>query len=360
MTWVILPARKHFRDYSSKWDELNCRTFQNHPLLDSRFLGPLIEHFATDRELIAVNASGEGAHSMLLLTPAKLGIAKSFLPSQTEISPVLLASIDEVPALLDALPGPMTALELFCQDPEYSAFPIPQCYLKYELTPHVMTVSIELAGDFDEYWLSRSRKLRQNLSRALRRVASAGKQCRLKIIEAPGDIERAVERYGDLEIRGWKGASGTAIHSGNVQGWFYRDLLRRFSEIDRAVVYELYSDDELVSSQLAIGNEFMLITLKTTFNELFRSFSPGHLLDYLMLKHEFGRKRFRQVEFYTNAGPELLRWGTRNRQIQHITIYRNGCIQLLARTCRKLKRLVRQLSPSADNGNFTATRNRNS
>jgi len=337
MTWTILPARESFKDYSWKWDELNRRAFQNHPLLDSRFLGPLIQYFAGDRDLIAVSATEDKVRSMLLLTPAKLGITTAFLPSQAPLGPILMGSINEVPALLDALAGPKTALELYCQDPDYSTILNPPCHPLYELTTHAITLSIKLEGDFGEYWSSRSKGLRQSISTALGRVVSSGKQCRLEIVEAPRDVERAVERYGDLEIRGWKGASGTAVHSSNVQGLFYRDVLRRFSEIERAIVYELYFDDELVSSQLAIANDFMLITLKTTFSEIFRNCSPGNLLDYLMLKHEFGRRRFRTIEYYTNAGPELLRWGTRSRRIQHITIYRSRYIQSLARIFRKLK-----------------------
>lgn len=347
MTWVILPARKHFEAYSSTWDKLNRSAYQNHPLLDSRFIGPLIYHFATDRELIAVNASEQEARSLLLLTLKKFGITTAFLPSQAQIGPVMINSCNEVPALLNALPRPATALELYCQDPDYSTFPTSTRYPLHELAPHSRTLSIEMGGDFHGYWSSRSKKLRQQISRALRRVTSAGKQCRIKMIEAPREIDLAVVRYGDLEIKGWKGAAGTAVHSSNIQGRFYRDVLRGFSAIERAIAYELYFDDELVSSQLAIGSDVMLITLKTTFDETYRGCSPGHLLDYFMLKYEFGRQRFTTIEYYTNAKPDLLRWGTRSRRIQHITFYRNRYIQLVAHSFQKLKRLTEKPLPRA-------------
>jgi hypothetical protein len=343
MTWVILPAKKHFEEYSATWDELNRRAFQNHPLLDSRFIGPLIEHFATEREVIALSRSCSESPSMLLLTQTGWGISRSFIPSQTEISPVLLGSFNHVPKLMDELPAAAVALELYSQDPDYCAIPTIQHSLAHELTPHGLTLTIELDGNFSGYWLSRPRSLQKSISKTLRRIARTKLRCHLKVITEPVDVEHAVERYGELEAKGWKGASGTAVHNNNVQGLFYRDVFRRYSETGRAIVYELYFDDELASSQLAICNDFILVTLKTTYNEALRRYSPGRLLDYFFLKHEFDRKKFQKIEFCTNAGPQDLKWGTRNRYIQHVTIYRNRYIRLLARIYRRAKNVTRKL-----------------
>jgi CelD/BcsL family acetyltransferase involved in cellulose biosynthesis len=154
-----------------------------------------------------------------------------------------------------------------------------------------------------------------------------------------------VEHYGDLEIRGWKRTAGTAVHRSNTQGRFYQEVLCQFAEQGNGIVYELYLDDCLVASQLAIGNGSILITLKTTFNEAFRKYSPGRVLDYLTLQQEFELGRFAKVEFCTNAGPDLIRWGHSTRSVSHLTVYRNRYALRLMQLYRKLNRLKTSVLP---------------
>ena len=68
--------------------------------------------------------------------------------------------------------------------------------------------------------------------------------------------------------------------------------------------------------------------------------TPGKLLDYLMLEKEFQLRRFKRIEFCTNAGPELIRWGTRTRSISDISVYRNELGKQVSQVYRKLKRLI--------------------
>ncbi|MCZ6504076.1 MAG: GNAT family N-acetyltransferase [Gammaproteobacteria bacterium] len=311
----------------------------DHPLGDSCFVGPLISHFAAGRDFLAVRSAGTEHQSMLLLRSRRFGLVESFCPAQTEICPVLITTVDELQALFNKLPFFTQALQLYCQDPDYSVFPSASSAVICEVDHHVYTVCIDLDGDFTSYWQSRPVKLQKNIDRSMRAMAKASSNWRFATIESPEAVELAVERYGDLEIQGWKRAAGTAVHRTNSQGQFYQEVLRRFAERGKGLVYELYFDDSLIGSQLAIGNDSMLITLKTTYNEAFREYSPGKILDYLILQQEFELGRFSKVEFCTNAGPELMRWGNRTRSISHLTVYRNKFSQRLVQFYRKLKGL---------------------
>lgn len=337
VTWAFLPARRDFGACAADWDGLNRGAFRAHPLLDSRFVALLLEHFGGNREVLAVGSRGGRVGSMLVLTPSKPGIVATFLPSNAPIGVALLGSLQEVPGLLKALPRPAIALELLCQDPDYCCIPQSGRDGLAEVTNYGPTVAIGLQGQFEEYWCSRSGKLQANMARAFKRTARSGIHYAFHAIEDVGEIERAVDRYGELEFNGWKGAAGTAVHRSNVQGRFYRDLLRTFAASDQATVYELRFDDRLVASQMAIGNRFMQVTLKTTYDEALHRHSPGHLLDYLTLQHEFGRRKYATVEFYTNATSEVLRWGTSTRQIQHVTCYRAALWRSLASVVRKTR-----------------------
>jgi hypothetical protein len=276
---------------------------------------------------------------MLLLRMGRFGVVESFRPAQTEICPVLTSSIEDLQSLFAVLPRTTLALQLHCQDPDYCVTPLDSSPLVYEVDQHATTVTIDLRGSFDEYWSKRPTKLRQNIARTQRALHQAGINWTFNSVESPQQIQSAVDRYGDLESRGWKFQEGTAVHSANIQGQFYRDMLRRFAEKGKGVVYELYFEGSLVSSQLAIANDSMLITLKSTYDEKFSKYSSGRLLDYLTLRHEFQLGRFSKVEFCTNAAPELMRWGTLTRPVSHITLYRNKLAWRLVRLYRKLKAL---------------------
>ena len=338
MTWQLVAAQQKFQDHAGHWDDLNRKLFDGHPLLDSLFVGPLVKYFASNGVLLAIRSDASGATGMLLLAPARPGIMMSFFPSQTPIGPVLLASLDDTPSLFRALPRTIMALDLYGQDPDYCAAAAKHGVLATEDMHHALTLNIAMQGDFSSYWSARPRKLRQQVTGAINRVKRSGWSPRLDIVQDPLLIEQAVARYADLESQGWKGAAGTALGNGNVQGMFYKEMLNNFAKGGRAHVFELYFDSALVASQLTISNDVMLITLKTTYDESFRDFSPGDLLDYSMLEGEFQSKRFRKIEFYTNAGPELLRWGTQSRYIQHRSIYRNRLMKVIAGTVRTLRR----------------------
>lgn len=131
-----------------------------------------------------------------------------------------------------------------------------------------------------------------------------------------------------------------------MQGSFYKDVLLGFGERKQAMVVELYLDEHLASSQICISNDFMLITLKTTHDEALRKYSPGRLLDYFQLEHEFSRQNRSVVEYYTNAPAESLSWGTSSRVINHITLYRSAWLQHVTRLYRLLKAAVGPLRTS--------------
>lgn len=339
-TWQFTPARENFWKYKSSWDSLNYKLFKNHPLGHSDFVEPLINHFATDRDFLAVSPIGGKPRSMLLLTSGRFGVVGSFCPAQTEVCPALISSIDELQSLIDQLSYPNLALQLYRQDPDYGVFPEISSTLLHEVDSHATTVCVDLNGEFATYWEARSSKLRKNIGRVIRMMAQPDFNWRFSAVELPDAIEMAVDRYGDLETQGWKNTLGTAVHSTNTQGKFYRETLRRFAERGKGIVYELYFDECLASSQMAICNDNFLVTLKTTYNEAFGEFSPGKLLDYLMIQHEFQIGRFNKIEFCTNAGPELIRWGSQTRPISDISVYRNATAKIASRTYRKLKGLT--------------------
>lgn len=336
MTWSFVPAQRDFAQYAHDWDRLNEAVYRAHPLLASRFVGPLVVHFGSERTTLAIHRHGQAIDAMLLLEPGRFKWA-TFLPSQTQVAPILVAHADAVASLLRALPVAAVALDLLCQDPLYSVVPTLPTQLFQEAAPHATTLNISLAGSFDDYWQARSKKLRQNMRRSLRSIDDAGKRYELVVHEEAQAVQEALHRYAEIESRGWKAKAGTAIRLGDVQGQFYADVVRRFSEVQGVAIYELRLDGQVAASQIGLYNQQMLITLKTTHDEACAAYSPGYVLDYLLLQREFSLQRFAVVEYYTNASPELLRWGTDQRVIAHHRFYKHAWARPMVHALRGLR-----------------------
>ena len=341
MSWTFLPAKQYFGKFVHIWDELNGDLFQNHPLLDSRFVGPLVEYFANQRVRLAIHRTDGHIDSMLLLTPRDMGVWTSFLPSQAQIAPIILSTHANLGDLFTQLPGPNLMLDICCQDPRYSALPTNHNSAYQEIAPHAITLDIKIEKDFESFWGSRSRKLQANMRRYFRRLENKNIESRLEIATQGSAIEDALVRYGDVEIQGWKGRAGTAIHKDNIQGRFYRDVLLRFAKNQQTIIYELYLNDRFAASQLAISNDHTLIRLKITYDESLAKYAPGRVLDYLMLEREFARKQFAIYEYNTNAIPDQLSWGTGKRVISHVSIYRFPWLKYAARVARSIRKSLK-------------------
>jgi CelD/BcsL family acetyltransferase involved in cellulose biosynthesis len=343
MTWTVYPAKAGMAELAAEWDDCNRRLCRAHPYLDTAFVGPLVECFAPDDARLAVHRESAGTDAMLLLEAPRRGICSTFLPSQAQLGPVLLARAEAIAELAAALRGSL-AVDVLCQDPEYSPLPALPPGPIHEVTPHVTTVAASLEGSFDAYWQGRPRKLREQMRRSLRKLEEAGLAVRLDAVTEPDQVRAAVDRYGLLESRGWKGKAGTSIHPDNVQGRFYRDVLARFAARGRGTVYELYFGGELAASELQIASDVMAIGLKTTYDEtLSQAYSAGRLVHYLLLQRLFAERRQRVLEYYTNATPDTMRWSTTQRPITHHRFYRSAVLASIVRGYLRLKERMSRL-----------------
>ena len=343
MTWTFSPARSGMTTLAAEWDDLNRRLCRAHPFLDTAFVGPLVDCFARADDTLAVYRGPGGVEAMLLLQAPRRGFCSTFLPSQAQLGPTLLPGRASLGELVSAR-WSTVAVDLLCQDPEYSPLPTLPPGPTHELTPHVTTVAASLVGTFDEYWQQRPRKLREQMRRSIRKLEQNGLALRLDAVVEPEQVRAAVDRYGLLESRGWKGQAGTAIHPDNIQGRFYREVLAGFAARGQGTVYEMYFGGELAASELQIANDFMVIGLKTTYDEaLAAAYSPGRLVHYLSLERRFADQRHRVLEYYTNATPDTTRWSTTQRPITHHRIYRYAALSSLTRGYRRLKQRLSTL-----------------
>src|SRR5215475_2836423 len=124
LNWSFERADRAFPRHRKMWDEIN-RSQNDHILLDSNFVEPLITHFGGADVLLGISHDF-GGPAMALVNRTRLGMWQTFQPSQAPLGLILLSASTEgykqVKGLIRALPGHALGMGVLQQDPDFSAF----------------------------------------------------------------------------------------------------------------------------------------------------------------------------------------------------------------------------------------------
>jgi CelD/BcsL family acetyltransferase involved in cellulose biosynthesis len=295
----------------------------------------LLRHFGKGNEYLCWLERDGHIEAMCILRRRVWWHWASFLPSQAQISPTLIADASHTDGLVASLPGHVLALDLLCIDPTVSNFPVS--------TPLAMrwhqalTMAVVLEDGFAAYEQRLSGGLRQNLRRYERRVTSEFERVEHRVLRSPAEITEGVQRYAALESAGWKGQEGTALALGNAQLNFYLELLMGLATGNRAEVHELWLDDKLAASRLVAQGPNMAVMLKTTYDESLARYAPGRILLKRVITDLFERFPGQRAEFYTNATRNQIAWASSLRPIRHVRLFRHGAAMLMLAGVRTLR-----------------------
>ncbi|MET0116120.1 MAG: GNAT family N-acetyltransferase [Sedimenticola sp.] len=342
MAKVNLPAIDGLTCYSEQWQARNREEFGQHPLLDTRFVLPLLKYFGDGTERLLAIEEGQEFSTAVLVKNKQPGMLESFMPSQAQISSSLIKSRNEISRLMRISPFGTLALDLLGQDPAFTEVAAKSD--ESEAIPHLDTINIHLSNDFESYWSGRPTKLRQNVKRYIRRFESEYKHVEFREISEETDIDEAVRRYSLIEGRGWKGEIGTAISSENKQLSFYIDVLKAFAREGQANVYELLADNRVIASRLAIKSGQYIIMLKTTYDEEYSRMAPGRILLYKVVERLFETDHGKYIEFYTNATNDQKKWATGERSVTHVTHFSGHWSYRLIHSVKKIVSIRRRIS----------------
>ena len=337
ISWKKFSINSSPNNFWESWDELNQLYNDAHPMLDSRFVKPLISYFPSSGSIIVLacyQASGPIAY--FLIQEKNSLIANAYLPSQAQIALALLPK--NIPLNnLDfsfSLNWWNIRLDFYGVDPKYHA---PLTNIRQSEKQHrANNVIINLEQSFEQYWKDRPNNLRKNITRYINRIHKEKNNYLFKAITEPSDMRSAVARYGFIESKGWKGKIGTALHPSNAQGNYYKHIMSSFSKSQQAIVFELHIDKQLVASRLCILNKNQLIILKTTYDENYKKYAVGRILLYEVVKYLFTNKSVQYIDFYTNATKEQADWSTSSREMYNLSFY-NGILGNILQLTSHLK-----------------------
>ena len=259
-----------------------------------------------------------------LVSPARYGLWQTFQPSQLPLGPWLAEPTQTLTGLarglIGALPGVTLGLGITQLDPRLQTRPGDDATLR--TLDYIDTSHIEVAGDFDAYWETRGKNLRQNTRKQRNKLQAEGTETLLECITDPAAVPDAMRDYGALEGTGWKAGTGTAIHPDNAQGRFYTRMLQNFCALGRGRIYRYRFGDKVVSMDLCIDNGPLVVVLKTAYDESYRTVSPSTLMRHDEFKAWWGEGRYQRIEFYGKTMEWHTRWTDSQRALYHATQYR--------------------------------------
>jgi hypothetical protein len=338
MGWRFHKALQSFPSFSKDWDRMN-RERGNHILLDSRFVGPLVRHFGSEKTLLAVRESAENP-GMALIQPGRAGFWQTFQPGQAPLGAMVLAGGGDDPAepireLIHGLPGYALGFSVTQQDPDFTCFGNLNGSLPAETLDYIQTPRLTINGSYEEYWKQRSKNLTHNLSRQRRRLKEQGSVLELATERNTEAVAEAVREYGALESTGWKGQEGSAVATDNVQGRFYREMLEEFCSRGEAVIYRLRLNGKTVASDLCLERDATLVILKTAYDESIQGLSLGLLLHQEIFQSVFNEGKIRVIEFYGQVRDWHTKWTNETRTMYHVNFYRWTWVSNIRRILKK-------------------------
>jgi CelD/BcsL family acetyltransferase involved in cellulose biosynthesis len=318
MDWTFYPITEFIQNRFS-WDNLNDKTAHT-PLLSSDFIIPLLDHFADNKDRLAICGSINNPEAMAIITKRKFGVWETLQPSQAPLGLWLQRKDTSTKLLMEqlrkALPFPTLLFGITQQDPDLLVRPESQG--KLSTLDYIETARVTVQNSFEDYWAQRGKNLRQNLKRQRNRLEREETRITLKIITSAEEIPQVIIDYGQLESAGWKNAGGTAIHIDNAQGKFYRDMLVNFCRHQNALLFQYYYDSQLVATDLCIKDAHSLIILKTTYDETITTSSPAMLMRQEAFEYIFNERLVEKIEFYGKVMDWHTKWSEEIRVLYHI------------------------------------------
>jgi CelD/BcsL family acetyltransferase involved in cellulose biosynthesis len=154
---------------------------------------------------------------------------------------------------------------------------------------------LRLEGTWERYLASRKGHLRNEIKRKLKNLEASGAVRRVTA-ESPSEVEPALVDVLRVEERSWKQETGTSIAAHRSEVDLFRRLALHGSSRGATRIHLIYLDDVPISHVLSMVHEGRYYAIKTSYDQSFRSLSPGVAVFEFALRYAF-EARLEDFEF---------------------------------------------------------------
>ncbi len=150
-----------------------------------------------------------------------------------------------------------------------------------------------------------------------------------------------LQRFFALEAKGWKGKQGSAIANDPRQVNYFHQACALAGERKQLFMAELALDDHVLAAMLGFIENNILFTVKIAYDEAYRRFSPGVMLELAITKSALDHHRFTMVDSCAKPNHSMIDhlWAERMDIEQWVIGLQGWRGNQLARLCQGVERL---------------------
>ncbi len=355
-----LASADEIRGVAPAWDALWQQSHVTLPTARAELVAQWIEHFAPHAQVQAIVVrDGARLVAAIPFVGRRLrGILSVGDLTSNDWSPngeLLLDPKAETEAALAALvrslphlPWPLLWLELVpVAAPWWQGWftALDQANIACDARIRYEIGRIEIRGDYATYQAGRSRSLRRNLRKDLRRLERTGPlELRLYDTHTPDEVDARLRTAFEIENRSWKGMRGQTVLRTPRMFAFYCRQARQLAAWGMLRVAFLECKGRPIAFEIGWMGKGVYHSFKVGFDEALREFGPGHLLRMHLVRHFFERGEAEWIDFQGPQTEALAAWSTHTYAIGRVAIAtRRMAGRALLAACRAAAGVLRSM-----------------
>ncbi len=340
---IQLNTIAELRAAAAAWNDLWQRSDCTSPLAQAEPIADWLAHFAPAGRFQALAVADEGRWlaALPLVERRMAGVLRAgVLPcnawpsgatllwdAATTTDPGVVAAVS---AGLARLPWPLVCLEAAM--PERASWRALVDVLSTAEVPcdlrtrwHVGRLAIE--HDWAAAFGGLSRKHRQRISTALRKLANRGQvRFELHVHLLPDEVEPLFRRALETEDRGWKGAAGTSVLRTSGTAEFMLAQARWLAAEGQLLLALLDCDRRNVAFCYGALGKGVFHSFKIGYDPAFAPLSPGHVLQYHLLQALHADPRIAAVDYIGEMTEYHAHWRPEVYPFARLAFVRRGSV----------------------------------
>lgn len=159
------------------------------------------------------------------------------------------------------------------------------------------------------------------------------------------DWQAWLKRFFALEAKGWKGKQGTAIAGNHAQVNYYRQACANAAHKGQLFLAELCLDERVLAGILGFVENNILFTAKIAYDEAYKRYSPGVMLELALTRSALDNHKFTLVDSCAKADHQMIDhlWAERLPIEQWVIGLGGWRGNQLARLCRTLEQFAARM-----------------
>lgn len=207
---------------------------------------------------------------------------------------------------------------------------------RYRLDRHAVWFSkcaapsqyLEFTQGYEDYIAQLPSQRRYDLRRAYKRAGAMGTLSADFMRPSPAELDALLDVALDIEVRSWKGETGSAVKTHPDLHGFFRDMLASNASDGSVLIAFLKVGATIVAMQICLQSHARLWLLKIGYDRAYRTLSPGLILMNEVIKYSYNH-RLHGLEFLGSAEDWVDAWRPSLRDYRLIAAFPHNAGSLL-------------------------------